>query len=67
MAATLKALVSFTPKETFRLGPSAWIVRDSTHGRVASASLTWVGQEAQVIPGTLRVTDAVTGFSGRSG
>jgi hypothetical protein len=57
---------SLMPNVAVRLERSALMEPCSTHGRVASAALTFSGQEAQVIPGTLRTTVATTGFGART-
>jgi hypothetical protein len=55
--------LSVMPNFTDRLPRSASMDSSSTHGRVASAALTFCGQVAQVIPGTLSTTVATTGFA----
>lgn len=55
-ACSLNKAASFTVKTTCILLASVLIESVSTHGRVAMASRTFAGQEAQVMPGTSKTT-----------
>src|SRR4051794_38930301 len=67
MSSRLYSCFELMPKRTLFVFRSATIDRCSTHGRVARARRTWLGQENQVMPGTFRTTVATMGWAGRSG
>ena len=63
ISCALNFLLSLTPNRSSRVLKSIWIVPCSTHGRVASARRTRVGQPtAQDMPGTRKATSAWAQF-----